>query len=347
MMMFIYFIIAVGVSFLCSILEAVLLSITPTFIELQKQERPLLGKLLEKQKKQINLSIGAILTLNTFAHTLGASGVGAEAAKMFGEAYMFYVSAILTILILVFSEIIPKTIGAYYWKELAGLSARIIEILVFLTYPLVIVMNKLTQFIERSKEQKRISREEIAVAASIGEEAGVLKEQESDVIENLLQFSDMRVKDIYTPRSVLFCLSKECLLKNLQEHEDNIDITKFKEYSRVPIYGEDIDDIKGYILAKEYFHEFIANELKDKEELIKPLFSVNENLPISNVLDLFMNKKAHLFLVTDNYGQTEGVVSLEDVMETLLGQEIVDELDKNIDMRELAKQRMKILRHNI
>ncbi len=341
MLLAIYFFIAIGVSFLCSILESVLLSLTPAYIEVVKEKNPKAGKLLENQKKDIDKSIGAILTLNTFAHTLGAAGVGAQAAIIFGHEYMFYISAILTILILIFSEIIPKTIGAYYWKELSGISSRIIQFLVFLTYPLLVFMKKITNLITPEKGiLNKITKEEIEATISMGEDAGVLKEKDSNIIENIFDLDKIKVKDIYTPRSVLFTLKKDELLNNLiKENEPTIDMAKMKEYSRIPIYGENIDDIKGVVLAKEFFYEYINSELKNKKDIIKPMFEINENIPISKLLDLFLSKKEHMFLVIDKYGQTQGVVTLEDAMETILGMEIIDELDNNIDMRELAKHK--------
>lgn len=343
MLIFIYFLIAVGVSFLCSILEAVLLSISASHIEMTKQKNEKLGLLMEKQKSDIDFSIAAILTLNTFAHTLGAAGVGAEAAKLFGEEYMFYISAILTILILVFSEIIPKTLGAYYWKGLSSFATRTIKLLVIITYPILIVMNKITTFITPSKKET-ITKEEIIATANIAEEKGVLKESESDVIENLLQLHNIKVKDILTPRSVLFSVEKESILKSFKGKGHDLDLEKFKEYSRIPVYEDNIDNIVGLVISKEYFHEYIENRLKKKSEIIKPVGQVNENIPISKLIDMFIAKKEHMFIVVDNYGQTEGVVTLEDAVETLLGIEIVDELDSNIDMREVARKKMQALR---
>lgn len=342
MLLLTYFFIAVGISFLCSILEAVLLSITPSHIELTKQDNEKLGSLMEKQKSNMDFSIAAILTLNTFAHTLGAAGVGAEAAKMFGEEYMFYISAFLTILILVFSEIIPKTLGAYYWKTLAGFSTRMIKVLILITYPILVVMNKITALIT-PKKKETITKEEIIATANIAEETGVLKESESDMIENLLHLHEIKVKDIFTPRSVLFSVQKDELLKSF-ENKTTIDLEKFKEYSRIPIFDENIDDIVGLIISKEYFFEYIENNFEDKEQIIKPILSVNENIPVSKLIDMFIVKKEHMFLVVDSYGQTEGVVTLEDAVETLLGVEIVDELDTNVDMQEAAKTKMKELR---
>jgi len=342
MLMFTYFFIAVGISFLCSILEAVLLSITVSHVQIVKEENEKLGLLMEHQKSNIDFSIAAILTLNTFAHTLGAAGVGAEAVKIFGEEYMFYISAFLTILILVFSEIIPKTLGAYYWKSLAGFSTRTIKILTFITYPILIVMNKITTLIT-PKKKETITKEEIIATANVAEERGVLKGNESEMIGNLLQLHEVKVKDIFTPRSVLFSVQKDVLINSFKSNS-LIDLNKFKEYSRVPVYDDNIDDIIGVVISKEYFYEYIENTLQNKEQIIKPIFSVNENIPISKLIDMFLTKKEHMFIVVDNYGQTEGVVTLEDAVETLLGVEIVDELDTNVDMREVARMKMRELR---
>ncbi len=340
MLLITYFFIAVGVSFLCSILEAVLLSITPAYITVIKSNNPKNGKRLEQQKLNIDRSIGAILTLNTFAHTLGAAGVGAEAARIFGEEYMFYVSAVLTILILIFSEIIPKTIGAYYWKPLSILSSRIIAVLVFITAPLLYIMNKITILISSNKNiEKNITKEELEATVSMGEEAGILKAKESLIIENILTLEQTRIKDIYTPRKVVFSIDIQELQKAFETGNLNIlDTDKLKEYSRVPIYEKDMDNIIGVVFSKELFYEFLTQKENDLQKLIKPVYKINENIPVSKLLDLFISKKEHLFIVLDHYDQTEGIVTLEDAIETLLGLEIVDELDQFTDMREVAKK---------
>lgn len=341
MLLIVYFFIAVGISFLCSILESVLLSLTPAYIASIKNTKPKTATLLKNQKKNIDKSIGAILTLNTFAHTLGAAGVGAEAVKIFGDEYMFYISAFLTILILIFSEIIPKTIGAYYWKSLSAISARLINVLIIITYPLLIIMKHITKLISpKNSSFTNISKEELEATVSLGEEAGLLKENDSLIIENILTLKKIKVKDIHTPRSVMFCLSKENLEKSFDKNSDvKLNLSKLKEYSRVPIYEENIDNIVGIIFSKEYFYEYTKENRKVENKLIKPVFKINENIPVSKLLDMFITKKEHMFIVVDNYDQTEGIVTLEDAIETLLGKEIVDEFDQNIDMRALAKNR--------
>lgn len=254
---------------------------------------------------------------------------------------MFYISAFLTILILIFSEIIPKTIGAYYWKSLSGISARLINVLIIITYPLLIIMKHITKLISpKNSSFTNISKEELEATVSLGEEAGLLKENDSLIIENILTLNKIKVKDIHTPRSVMFCLSKENLEKSFDKNSDvKLNLSKLKEYSRVPIYEENIDNIVGIIFSKEYFYEYTKENRKVENKLIKPVFKINENIPVSKLLDMFITKKEHMFIVVDNYDQTEGIVTLEDAIETLLGKEIVDEFDQNIDMRELAKNR--------
>jgi CBS domain containing-hemolysin-like protein len=251
---------------------------------------------------------------------------------------MFYVSAILTILILIFSEIIPKTIGATYWKPLSVMSARVIQVLVFVTYPLLYIMNKITRLISRDQNgEAQITKEELAATVNMGEEAGILKQKDSLIIENLLHLNQTRVRDIYTPRKVVFALDAQELKTSIEEQSMNsIDIQKVKEYSRIPIYEGQIDNIIGVVLSKELFHNYVSGE---KTDLIKPIYKINENVPVSKLLDLFISKKEHMFVVVDQYDQTEGIVTLEDAIETLLGMEIVDELDQIIDMQALAKQK--------
>jgi CBS domain containing-hemolysin-like protein len=338
-LLFIYFSLAVGVSFLCSVLEAVLLSITPAYIESIKRSNPHSARLLEAHKKDIDSSIASILTLNTFAHTLGAAGVGAEAVYIFGSEYMFYISAILTLIILIFSEIIPKTIGAYYWRELSGFSARVIYVLILITKPLLALMKHITNLIVDPKScSKSITKEEIYATASMGKDAGVIRQKETGVIENILELDKIKVKDIYTPRSVVFTLSYDDIIYALKSKDlSKIDKDRLREYSRIPIYGKSIDDIKGIILTKEFFYEFTCSEENSKLNVVKKVFKVHQNLPVSKLMDLFLSKKEHIFVVVDGYKQVLGIVTLEDALETLLGVEIVDELDKNIDMREVAK----------
>jgi len=335
MLLFIYLAIAIGVSFLCSIVESVLLSLNMSHINVIKKENEKVGNILEKLKTNINESIASILILNTIAHTLGAAGIGAEASRLFGIEYMFYISAILTLLILFFSEIIPKTIGAQYYKELARISAYIVRFFIFITYPLIKISLFITKMISKDGGKHLITREELLETALLVEDGGHIDEKESDVIENVLSLSKSKVHDILTPRSVVFALERNTPLSDILKTEG---VMKF---SRIPVYDETIDNIIGVVFSKQIFQLAIEDKSANIENLIVPIFAINENIPVSYTLDMFIKRKEHMFLVTDSYGQTEGIVTLEDCIETLLGLEIMDELDTTEDMRKLAKDKMK------
>lgn len=334
-LLLIYAVLAVGVSFLCSILEAILLSSNLSYIQVLKRESPTTGAALEKLKKEINVSLSSILILNTVANTIGAAGVGAEAARVFGLEYMFYVSALLTLLILFFSEIIPKTIGALYWKELAPLATRIIQLFIIITYPLVVVSLFITKQISGKKEVHTITREEILESTLLGENSGAIGEKESDIIENTLTLSKSKVHDILTPRSVVFALEKNTLVKGI------INRPGIQKFSRIPIYEKSIDNIVGVVMSKQIFYTAIGKPETKLEELMQPIFSIHENIPVSYALDMFIKRREHIFVVLDSYEQTEGIVTLEDCIETVLGVEIMDEADTTEDMQKLAKLKKK------
>ncbi len=334
-LLIIYFSLAVGVSFLCSMLESILLSLNISYINVVKKSKPKVGGILEKLKKDINVSLASILILNTVANTLGAAGVGAEAARLFGVEYMFYVSAILTLVILFISEIIPKTIGAVFYKQLAPFAAYLINFFIFITYPLIMLSLVITRKISKDDSSHIITREELLESTLISENEGVIDEKESDYIENVLRLNKSKVHEILTPRSVVYALKKDLSIKDIIEEAG------IKKFSRIPVYDESIDNIVGVVLSKKIFEKAIKNQDIKIEELMQPIFSINENIPVSYALDLFIKRKEHMFVVTDSYDQTEGIVTLEDCIETLLGVEIMDELDTVDDMQKLAKDKMK------
>jgi len=334
-LLLIYLAIAIGVSFLCSIVESVLLSLNMSHINVIKKENEKVGNLLEKLKTNINESIASILILNTIAHTLGAAGVGAEASRLFGIEYMFYITALLTLLILFFSEIIPKTIGAQYYKELAGISAYIIKVFIFITFPLIKISLFITKIISKKNSKHSITREELLETTFLVEDGGYIDEKESDVIENILSLNKSKVGDILTPRSVVFALEKDTKILDILEADD---VMKF---SRIPVYEKTIDNIVGVVFNKKIFKTALKEKTATVGSEMLPIFSINENIPVSYALNLFIKRKEHMFLVTDSYNQTEGIVTLEDCIETLLGLEIMDELDTTEDMRKFAKDKMK------
>jgi CBS domain containing-hemolysin-like protein len=313
-LLLVYLFLALGISFLCSIMESVLLSTSMPFIQNKASSGKKLALLLKSYKKGIDRPLSAILSLNTVAHTVGAAGVGAEAVKVFGEVYFGIVSAILTLMILVFTEIIPKTIGALYWRDLALLSARIIQIMIVITYPLVIISEVITRFISRNKKPQSVSREEIALMTNVGEEEGIFEEHESKVINNMIRLNTIRLKEIMTPRTVMTAADENTSLIDFYQDK------KFLVYSRIPIYSENIDNIRGYVL-KDAVLSKLAEDRHNMQlkELNRPFIVAYENSTVPKLFEQMLYKKEHIALIVDEYGGTSGLVTMEDVIETLLG----------------------------
>ncbi len=332
-LLIIYLVIAIGISFLCSILESVLLSVTPGFVEQTKSERPIVGARLVNVKERLDESLSSILILNTFAHTMGAAGVGSQALQVFGAEWETVIAVLLTLAILYFSEIIPKTLGAVYWRQLAIPSAFTIAWLVKIVYPLVWIATLTTKIFSQGRDRK-ITREEIIALASLSHRGGTLVSQENEYLSNLLQLHDIATEEILTPRSVVHMLDETVTIT------DALNNPQTRQFTRIPIYREGTDDISGKVIRTDLFEA----ERKGKgdlpvSEVAKPIYRVSEKLPVQNLLDQFIKKKAHLFLVEDEFGQTAGVVTLEDAIETLLGIEILDERDTVEDMQALARSK--------
>jgi CBS domain containing-hemolysin-like protein len=331
-----YLTIAVGVSFLCSVLEAVLLSVTPGFVESTLVKKPRRGQVLKDVKESLDKSISSILILNTFAHTMGAAGVGAQAVKVFGPRWETLIAFLLTLVILYFSEIIPKTLGATFWKQLALPAAVVIRLLVRLLFPLVWVSAQLTRLFSGggNSHAAAVSREELAALAKLGARHGSLGPQESELLENILQLRQTRTEEILTPRSVVSALEQGLTVgEALSELAD-------VPFTRLPVCDGGLDNVVGMVLRPR-IHDAEREGLGDKPLLdcVTPIHRVSVELPVLRLLDLFIRRREHLFLVEDEYGQTEGIVTLEDAMETLLGREIMDESDTVEDMQELARTR--------
>ena len=338
-LLILYFFLAVFISFVCSILESVLLSVNMPYISVLEKERPRTGALLKAQKIGINKSIASILILNTIANTLGAAAVGAQAESIYGTGAVVYVSIVLTFAILFLSEIIPKTIGAVYWKSLAPFAAYLIRFFIWLTFPIIVLTLFVTNRIKKTDDTISLTKEELIESTLLSEDEGVLGEKESDVIENILLLDKVRTKEILTPRTVVFALDGSRSIKDIVESEPAI----FK-FSRVPVYDESIENITGIVMTKKIFKQALKDDNVALNTIKKDIFTISENLPVSKALDLFIKKKEHMFLVVDGYDQTEGIVTLEDCVETILGVEIVDESDSDVDMREVAKQKMRLKR---
>lgn len=334
-----YGLMSVFISFLCSVLEAVLLSITPTYINIQQQEGKNFANQLEELKEDIDKPLITILTLNTIAHTVGAILVGVEAEKIFGSGnnMLGIVSTIMTFFILVVSEIIPKTIGATYWKELAKFTTKV---LLFLMFPLkwtgfLWILQLTTKIIgkEEIHGSSVFSREEFHVMTEIAEEEGVFEEQESNVIKNIISFKEIPVKNIMTPRSVMMIANEDQTIKEFYDENPEL------RFSRIPLYDDDPDDITSYFLKDKLYDAIIRGEGdKPLKSIKRDILSTNRDESIADLFEKLIENKEHIALVFDEYGSVSGIVTQEDSIETLLGLEIMDESDRHEDMQDLAKK---------
>lgn len=331
-----YLFIALFTSFLCSIMEAVLLSTPLSYLKAKAEQGDDGAVAMIALKEDIDKPLSAILSLNTVAHTVGAAGVGAQAVVVFGEGYFGLVSAVLTILILVLTEIIPKTLGANYSRELTDISATIIKGMVFLTYPLVVTSAVLTRMLSRSEKELTTSREEISALAAIGAEEGIFGEKENNIIQNLIQLKGIRISAIMTPRIVAVVANEEMTLKSFWDNKD------FLHFSRIPIYEGNRDNITGYVF-REYVFEKLAEDQFDLQlkDIKRDILSFHESDTLFDVWDEMISKKELISLVLDEYGGMDGIATLEDIIEALLGFEIVDEKDRVDDMQQFAMERWK------
>ena len=338
-LLLIYAFVSIFFSFLCSILEAVLLSVTPTFVKLKAKEGKKYAQTLEELKEDVDKPLIAILTINTIAHTVGAILVGVQSEQTFGTGnnMVGIVSAIMTFLILVVSEIIPKTIGATYWKQLANFTSKILVILIFpLKWTGILwLMQMTTKLIGKNSHGSVLSREDFSAMAEIATEKGVFQESESIIIKNLINFKSVLAKDIMTPRTVIQIASENTTLSEYYNENKNL------QFSRIPIKNNK-NNITGYIL-KDDILKCLAEDLHDKLvlDLKREILFVQKNLPIPDLFQEFLNSKEHIAIIVDEYGATLGLVTMEDVIETLLGLEIVDEFDQHEDMQKLARLKWK------
>lgn len=328
-----YAAIALGVSFLCSLAEAGLLSLPRSHIEALVERGSPLGRRLKGMKDDIDRPLAAILTLNTIAHTVGAVGAGAQAAKVFGSAWIGLFSAVMTLLILFLSEIVPKTIGAVHWRALARPTAIFVNALIRILYPLIWIAEKLTRLIAHGRDMHIFSREEFIAMADIGERSGSIHEHESRIFRNLFEFGSLRAMDIMTPRTVLSALQQDLTVLEAAE------IVTGQPFSRYPLYADDIDDVPGFVLKEEILTLTMQDRGDTKlREIKRALRAVPETTSLAMLLEFLLDQRQPIALVVDEYGGTAGLVTLEDVVETLLGMEIVDEKDEVRDMRALARR---------
>ena len=332
-----YVVLALGVSFLCSILEAVLLSVTPGFIQHEVSSGKKYAKHLEKMKQNVDGPLSAILTLNTIAHTMGAAGAGAQWKVLYDDTGEAIFAGVLTVLVLILSEIIPKTLGAKLWRLLAAPTTLVLRFMIWvLTYlppwPLPI-LKLITKLLGGHGEGHEVSRAELSAMAEIGSQTGQLEDKESQILQNLLKFKSSKVKDIMTPRTVVYALPQVTTV------EDFLTEAMPKPFSRVPIFDEDRDHITGFVLKSDIMSAKLHDQHKGKTlvDFIRDIKAVSENDSIYHTFKLMTQEKQHLMMVIDEFGGMDGIVTMEDVVETLLGMEIVDEADRNEDMQVLAR----------
>lgn len=336
-----YLLLTLILSFMCSLLEATLLSSTSSYIESldKKGYSPKTVDLAKDVKQNIDKSISSILTLNTFANTMGAAGVGAQAAIIFGSNWQAVIAFILTLMVLFISEIFPKTLGAIYWRKFIVPATYIISFMVKITYPFIFLATFITNTLQKGrKNEVNFSKDEIITIVNMSEKEGVLQAKESILIKNLFKLKNIKAKDIMTPRTVVFAFDSKTTLKEALLN-DNLYV-----YSRIPVYNESIDDIAGVVFKQTILEKRVKKKKKTLlKDIMVPVHKVPENISVSTLFDMFIRMKMHLFIVQDEYGQTSGVVTLEDALETLLGIEIVDEMDQVTDMQEFAKDENKRL----
>lgn len=336
-LLLIYLFLALLISFLCSIIEAVLLTTPISYLKVKEAEGKKQAKRMIAFKLHLDKPLSAILSLNTIAHTVGAAGVGAQATIVFGEAYFGLVSAILTILILVLTEILPKTIGARFSRELSLLSAQIITLMIYLVYPLVYASSIISKIISTNGKEQTTSREELSILAHIGVEEGIFDEKENKMIQNIIELKNRNIAEIMTPRVVAVVANEDTILK---EYLANKNLFRF---SRIPIFSEVDEHITGYVLKQDILEKIalgISNiSLKD---LKRELLFIPETSSLFFAWETLLEKKEHIAVAMDEYGGLAGIVTMEDIIETLIGHEIVDEKDTIPDMQQYARDMWKL-----
>jgi len=305
-----------------------------SFISMKEEEGSKVAEKFRDYKENTDKPLAAILSLNTIANTIGAAGIGRQATLVFGSAAFGVISAIVTLLILVFSEIIPKTIGTSYWRNLMGITTRLISVLIFILYPLVILVQFVTKLVSPKDVDTIISREEVSAMANMAEEEGVFEEGENKVIQNLINLDDVLASDAMTPR-VVAAVAKESL-KVKEFYKDN----SYLHHSRIPVYSDNPDYITGYILRSDVLEKIAQDKFDVRLSDVKrdvPFF--NQDTPLSEVWEDFAGHKEQISIIIDEYGCFQGILTLEDVIETILGSEIVDENDEVKDMQQYARER--------
>ncbi len=342
-LLIVFFSISILFSFLCSIWEAVLLSIRPAYTETMKKESPWVGNKIAEFKKNIDQPLAAILTLNTIAHTVGAIGVGSQASKIWADRAInifgfelsveALVASLMTLAILIISEIIPKTIGATYWKSLSKFTVSSVQVIIWILYPLVWVSQWITKLLKKEKDKSVLSRTDFSIMADIGAREGVIREGEYKIFKNLMRFDSVRAVDVMTPRTVLVSADENTKIEDYYKELSTL------RFSRIPIYNGQVDEMTGYILKNAMLEEIInGNGAKTLSTLKREFKVVHENEKIGTIFESLIEQREQIALVVDEYGGVAGILTTEDIIETLFGLEIMDELDDTADMQKLARE---------
>ncbi|MBQ9310616.1 MAG: DUF21 domain-containing protein [Bacteroidales bacterium] len=325
----------VGISFLCSILESVLMSTPLSYIVMREEENYRPAAKFKKYKTDIDRPIAAILAMNTIANTFGASLVGVLTAKAFGSSFVGWMSAITTLLILICSEIIPKTIGTSNYKNLMGFTTRGISFLLVVMYPLVELIRYISSRFAHDDEAS-ISREEVSAMANAGEEEGVIDRSENKVIQNIIKLDNVKAYEAMTPRVVCSVAPESMTLKEYFEDD------AFEHHSRIPVYSESPEYITGYILRDDALEDLAEDKFTKKlKDIRRDISYFNEEASLADIWETLLKNREQIALIIDEYGCFEGVLTLEDIIETIFGLEIMDEMDEVSDMQEFAKERWK------
>lgn len=332
--LFLYLLLALSVSFLCSILESVLMSTPLSHITMKEEEGSAIAKKFKKYKQETDRPLAAILSLNTIAHTIGAAGVGKQAAIVLESIPFGVISAIITLLILVFSEIIPKIIGTTYWKQLMQFTTRAISILIIIMYPFVLLIQQITKWLTPQEIESTVSREEVSAIANVGEEEGVIEESENKIIQNIIKLDNIKAFDVMTPRVVAAIAPESMNLKSFYDNDE------YLHFSRIPVYADSKEFITGYVLRSDALEELTEDHFDMQlGNLKRDILYFNEDQSISAIWESLLKNKAQIALIIDEYGCFQGILTLEDIIETILGLEIIDENDEVSDLQQFARDR--------
>lgn len=336
-LLLLYLFLTIVISFLCSILESTLMSTPLSYISMREDDGYKPAVKFKEFKQNSSRPIAAILSLNTIANTIGAALVGVQATRAFGSAWFGFISGVMTVLILICSEIIPKTIGTTRWKSLMGFATVMISALTFVMFPIVWVLEKITDAITpEDAEDASVSRDEVSAMADLAEEEGNLEEDENTIIQNLINMDEITAADVMTPRVVAAIAPETTTVKSFYKNKS------ISHHSRIPVYGEDDEYITGYVLRMDVL-QLMAEDKFDKTigEIKRPIPSFSEDTPLDEIWDEMIGKSEQIAVIINEYGSFQGIITLEDVFETLLDTEIVDERDNVRDMQQLAREKWK------